>query len=113
MVDMTMCRGKGCPMAKYCYRAIAKANPQYQSYFVTTPIKEGDINCEHYISVREDKLSDLDCMSQQRLAEIYEEGYESVEEWIEYKEARTYKTIFNYIKDFFKLLKLLRLRSKW
>ena len=41
-----MCPGDGCPNKQMCYRHTAKAS-DYQSFFMTTPIKE-DGTCEYY-----------------------------------------------------------------
>ena len=41
-----MCTGDGCPKKQMCYRHTAKAS-DYQSYFMTPPIKE-DGTCEYY-----------------------------------------------------------------
>jgi hypothetical protein len=45
MPDITMCQGIGCPYKEKCYRFTAKPS-DYQSYFMTPPIKEG--KCDMY-----------------------------------------------------------------
>lgn len=40
-----MCTGEECPKKQMCYRHTAKAS-DYQSYFMTPPIKDGQ--CDHY-----------------------------------------------------------------
>jgi len=45
MPDITMCPGTGCPHKEKCYRFTAKPS-DYQSYFMTPPIKEG--KCDMY-----------------------------------------------------------------
>jgi hypothetical protein len=46
MADITMCRGEGCPLAKDCRRATARANPHRQAYFTEVPYVEG--GCDMY-----------------------------------------------------------------
>jgi hypothetical protein len=46
MPDIAMCTGEQCPKKQMCYRHTAKAS-DYQSYFMTPPIKE-DGTCEYY-----------------------------------------------------------------
>ena len=46
MPDITMCEGTGCPRKESCHRFTAPAE-EYQSYFVTPPVKE-DGKCEMY-----------------------------------------------------------------
>jgi hypothetical protein len=43
--DITMCSGEGCTKKESCYRFVAVAD-DYQSFFVSPPIKEGE--CENY-----------------------------------------------------------------
>jgi hypothetical protein len=45
MPDITKCKGDGCPLKELCYRYTSVAS-EYQSYFMTPPIKDGE--CEHY-----------------------------------------------------------------
>ena len=45
MPDITKCKGDGCHAKESCYRFTAKPS-DYQSYFVTPPIKDG--KCDHY-----------------------------------------------------------------
>ena len=45
MPDITMCTGEECPKKQMCYRHTAKAS-DYQSFFMTPPIKDGQ--CDHY-----------------------------------------------------------------
>jgi len=45
MPDITMCHGEGCHAKEQCYRFTAKPS-DYQSYFMTPPIKDG--KCDHY-----------------------------------------------------------------
>jgi hypothetical protein len=45
MPDITMCPGTNCPHKEKCYRFTAKPS-DYQSYFMTAPIKEG--KCDMY-----------------------------------------------------------------
>jgi hypothetical protein len=45
MPDIAMCTGEQCPKKQMCYRHTAKAS-DYQSYFMTPPIKDGQ--CDHY-----------------------------------------------------------------
>jgi hypothetical protein len=49
-VDITLCSGLGCPLSKSCFRALAKGNPEYQSYFMGIPLKE-DGTCDYYGSI--------------------------------------------------------------
>lgn len=61
MPDITMCEGTGCPRKESCHRFAAKPS-EYQSYFVTPPVKE-DGKCEMYWGDAEqdiyDALSDI------------------------------------------------------
>lgn len=61
MPDITMCEGTGCPRKESCHRFTAKPS-EYQSYFVTPPVKE-DGKCEMYWGDAEqdiyDALSDI------------------------------------------------------
>ena len=38
MADITMCKGKGCELAKTCYRHTSKASGFSQSYFLGSPL---------------------------------------------------------------------------
>jgi len=38
-MDITICKGNNCPIKDKCHRHTAKAEPQYQSYFVNPPFK--------------------------------------------------------------------------
>jgi hypothetical protein len=50
MPDIAMCRGDGCPVAKYCYRVTAKPSERRQAYFAETPCRYGnDLGCPHFI----------------------------------------------------------------
>lgn len=40
-MDITKCKGDGCPVKESCYRFTAKADV-YQSYFVDIPLKDGE-----------------------------------------------------------------------
>lgn len=46
MPDISMCSGEGCPQKNKCHRHTAKAS-DYQSYFMTSPIKD-DQTCDYY-----------------------------------------------------------------
>jgi len=52
MADITMCKGKDCPLKKTCYRYKASPNRMQQSYFVEVPFnKKEETNefvCEYY-----------------------------------------------------------------
>jgi len=41
MADITMCKGKNCPIRDNCYRFTAKKDTIGQSYFVKEPIENG------------------------------------------------------------------------
>jgi len=45
MADITKCTGRGCDLRETCYRFTATAG-MLQSYFMTSPIKNGE--CEMY-----------------------------------------------------------------
>lgn len=61
MPDITMCEGTGCPRKESCHRFTEKPS-EYQSYFVTPPVRE-DGKCEMYWGDAEqdiyDALSDI------------------------------------------------------
>ncbi len=46
-MDMTLCKGVGCPYKAECYRHTATPNKYRQSYFLESPIR--DYICEYYI----------------------------------------------------------------
>jgi hypothetical protein len=46
MADITKCEGIDCPLKENCYRFTANDNEYRQSYFMTTPIKNGE--CDHF-----------------------------------------------------------------
>ena len=46
MPDIAKCKGEQCPKKQMCYRHTAKAS-DYQSYFMTPPMKEDD-TCDYY-----------------------------------------------------------------
>lgn len=56
MPDITMCKGKDCPLKETCYRYKAKPS-DLQSYFIEPPYK--DDKCTHYweIEILKDKKS--------------------------------------------------------
>ncbi len=45
-MDITKCKGDGCPLKDKCFRHTAPANEYWQSYFVNPPYK--DNTCEYY-----------------------------------------------------------------
>lgn len=38
MADITMCKGEGCLVKDRCYRFTARVTPDWQSYFMESPI---------------------------------------------------------------------------
>ena len=47
MADITKCKGTGCPIKARCYRFYcAESSSNWQSWFVTPPIKDG--KCDYY-----------------------------------------------------------------
>jgi hypothetical protein len=50
MMDITKCQGEGCTIKESCYR-YTSPRELYQSYFVDSPIKDGD--CEYYWNTKE------------------------------------------------------------
>jgi hypothetical protein len=52
MADITMCEGKNCPLKESCYRYTAKPNEYRQSYFVNSPVKDGQ--CDEYMKLNND-----------------------------------------------------------
>jgi hypothetical protein len=44
-MDITKCKGDGCPVKERCYRFTAKADV-YQSYFADIPLKDG--KCDEF-----------------------------------------------------------------
>ena len=53
MADITMCEGINCEQRETCYRYIAKESPYRQSYFIDSPMKDGE--CEMFWDTREIK----------------------------------------------------------
>jgi len=45
MADITACSGVNCPLKDKCYRYTCIKNPDWQSYFMEPPIKDG--KCEY------------------------------------------------------------------
>ena len=45
-MDGTMCKGVGCDLKKMCYRHTTKPSKYRQSYFMESPIKDG--NCDYF-----------------------------------------------------------------
>ena len=52
MGDFTMCNGENCDLASTCYRYKAEPSMYRQSYFVESPIENGQ--CDYYWEVNED-----------------------------------------------------------
>jgi len=62
-MNITMCKGKGCPYKDGCLRYTAKPNEYRQSYFATIPLKEIPVSvasqriiegdCDYYIPNKE------------------------------------------------------------
>jgi hypothetical protein len=50
MPDITMCKGKNCPLKESCYRFTAKPD-EWQSFFLEEPVK--DRECDHFMEVWE------------------------------------------------------------
>lgn len=46
MADITMCQDNACPHRDSCYRKLARANPQWQSFFAKSP--RHDDECTYY-----------------------------------------------------------------
>lgn len=46
-MDISKCTGDNCPHKEKCYRFTSLGSIDYQSYFVTPPIKE-DGSCEYF-----------------------------------------------------------------
>lgn len=54
MSDITMCKGGNCPLKEKCKRFTATANPDYQSYFVEVPFKDG--SCKMFWGDTQDSI---------------------------------------------------------
>lgn len=48
MPDIAMCKGTDCPFKDKCYRANAKPDPYWQSWFMEVPYDKNTNSCEHY-----------------------------------------------------------------
>lgn len=46
MADITKCNGIDCPLKESCYR-FTSIESKYQSYFMQTPLKDGE--CDMYL----------------------------------------------------------------
>jgi len=46
MPDITMCKGKDCPLKNNCYRHTVKPSVIHQSYFIEEPYDKKKKNCE-------------------------------------------------------------------
>lgn len=51
MPDITMCNGIGCDLKSTCYRYKAEPSKYMQSYFMKSPIKDGQ--CDYYLEVED------------------------------------------------------------
>jgi len=49
MADVTMCKGKGCPMKEYCYRYTVNPSDKWQSYFFGSPYNRRKKKCSFFI----------------------------------------------------------------
>ena len=54
-MDITKCKGDGCPVKERCYRFTAKADV-YQSYFVDIPLKDGE--CDEFCGDKTQEIYD-------------------------------------------------------
>lgn len=52
MPDITMCKGKDCPLKKDCWRYRAVPG-EMQSYFTEPPYNKQDKNCKFFWSVED------------------------------------------------------------
>ena len=52
MPDITMCKGKDCPLKKKCYRYKTTASEFRQSYFVDEPYDKKKKKCDHFWKVK-------------------------------------------------------------
>jgi hypothetical protein len=57
MPDISMCRGKGCPVSTRCYRALASPGKS-QSYTNFDEIRTDGTPCNAFWDVSEDELQD-------------------------------------------------------
>lgn len=61
MPDITMCTSKSCQNREQCYRAMAKPNPNYQSYADFTKLcAEKNYQCMWLIKDGDVLVSDID-----------------------------------------------------
>ena len=49
-MDITMCKGKGCPIKEKCLRYKGQSYKLYQSYFMESPYHKG--KCEFFIEIK-------------------------------------------------------------
>ena len=54
MADITLCKGKNCPIKEQCKRYTLPHNPLYQSYFTESPIKDG--KCDMFWGDKADNI---------------------------------------------------------
>lgn len=61
MMDITKCKGDGCPIKNRCYRYTAKSNVFYQSWFMETPlmVKKNKPYCQYFIDNSETIIKKL------------------------------------------------------
>lgn len=58
-MDITMCKGEGCPFRMDCYRYMGPCDPLRQSYFAVAPIyndDNGEMYCEYYMRLTEEEV---------------------------------------------------------
>jgi hypothetical protein len=62
MPDITLCKGKNCPLKETCHRYLAKPFEFRQSYFMEPPfqIVEGEPKCDYYWEINNKKNESSD-----------------------------------------------------
>jgi hypothetical protein len=74
MPDLAMCEGTGCPRKNECYRHMAIATPERQSYFTTPPVNVETGECPEFwaiepgrrirvVKVADERISDTEAVA--------------------------------------------------
>jgi hypothetical protein len=50
MPDISMCKGKDCPLKETCYRYTAESS-DYQSYFIEVPYDATTNSCDYHMEI--------------------------------------------------------------
>jgi hypothetical protein len=58
-MDITMCEGNNCDLAKTCLRHVGQPNEYRQAYFTDNPNKS-NTECDYYLKIKENERDNTD-----------------------------------------------------